>query len=153
MRFSRCASVHVTGRDKGDLARYVVPALLPESPVPPGEITATGAGGSGNNFIFAFRASNSSSDWNSGVILLRRYDHDGFLPSGLFQRLIGKALEWSQADVPPFLPTTSSTRDRAELYIGDQQFTITERSDINVIQVEVEKNPSAVHERLRFMLT
>lgn len=76
----------------------------------------------------------------------------GFLPSGLFERVIGKAVSWCQ--------TTSKTgmfnirnavlfRNMAVLYFGNQKFRLTLCQDLNCIRLDIDgEAPLVVHDRI-----
>jgi hypothetical protein len=133
---------------------YLVPSLLPA--LPPSESylvdepwTHTGY------FIFTIDKSLLSQPTLSPPILQSR----GFLPKGLFERLVCKVAVWSQY-------TTSSTSSSVLLnqtklyknlvvtYFGNQILRIRTRSDLNSIEFSVSgSNPTAVHRRLMDLIS
>lgn len=79
----------------------------------------------------------------------------GFLPSGLFERLICKAISWSQATslASDAVQISSLFKDEAILSFGLQRFRVIAMSRQNMIRVEVEgKSPLGVQARLRNLI-
>jgi serine/threonine protein kinase/GTPase SAR1 family protein len=76
----------------------------------------------------------------------------GFLPSGLFERLICKAVNWSQhtsADLFLTITVIALKRNVAILCYGNQEFRLIYRKKSNCIQVDVVgENPISIHKRL-----
>ena len=135
------------GGDDTTLLRYLVPALLPEGT----NDLATAAAGSadGHRFFVFFAVTGMISD-----DCLRHGDmrDKGFLPGGLFVRLVARLLVWSQDTT-----TACSWRcdqDSITLFFGAQQFHVTHRPDINAIQVRMfdRHTPLAIHARLKNIL-
>ena len=115
---------------------------------------------SGNNNGTSSGGGNSSH--SSAAITLDDCKKNGFLPSGLFERLICKAVSWSQHtslqhDVSPSSTSAlltmqiySLSKGEAWLTYGSQRFQMTLQSECNVIKVAVEgKSPVAVYTRLK----
>jgi hypothetical protein len=74
----------------------------------------------------------------------------GFLPIGLFPRLLGKAVSWSLTGGQK-LPTKQNypRRDQAKLAFGPHEYTMQELPEFNVVRVFVHgQNPTVVVERL-----
>eukprot|EP01041_Mallomonas_annulata_P000218 gene218-395_t len=77
---------------------------------------------------------------------------DGFLPSGLFERLIGRTLAWSQ-ETYDISGSFQLNKNQVTLFFGSQMFRLTEMRDINCIRVEVDgSSPNLVYARLTFFL-
>ena len=150
----RREEAEVNGGGDDTLLRYLVPALLPEtrSLLPEGT-NYTGAGsaeGEGHRFFVFFAV--------TGVIVsddcLRHGDmrDKGFLPGGLFVRLVAKLLAWSQDTTTA--RSWSCDKDSMTLFFGTQKFHVTHRPDINSIQVGMfdRHTPLAIHARLKTIL-
>eukprot|EP01041_Mallomonas_annulata_P005179 gene5179-10358_t len=129
--------------------RFVVPALLPLS-----DVSIELSNPMTHSFLFAFRAHNFDGldDLSASVVYGADLKSKGFLPNGIFQQLMSRAIAWSQ-ETYGFTTNYEMYQDIAILYVGNQQFRMIERPRINCIQVDVAGgSPLAVHERLRFML-
>ena len=74
----------------------------------------------------------------------------GFLPRGLFERLIGKVLSWHQKTCKAFrLRDLSLYQDQIVLSFSNQRFRLSIDYSTNVIVAEIlGHNPLAVHRRL-----
>ena len=133
----------VGGDGDGSLLKYLVPALLPE-----GTNTAADQA-DGHHFVVFFSVAGAISD-----DCLRHVDmrDKGFLPGGLFSRLVAKLLVWSHETTTAC--TWSCDKDSVTLYFGAQQFHVTHRPDINAIQVRMfdRHTPLAIHARLKNIL-
>jgi hypothetical protein len=79
---------------------------------------------------------------------------DGFLPGGLFVRLIGKAPAWSQDTTRAAGGTDTCYKRMFELSFGHQRFVVTHLHDENAIKVQLigPGTPLAVHARLEHLL-
>lgn len=137
---------------------YIAPALLPDcksaeedgrtfgikKPWPEVKISSS--------FYFLF--SIAKVLFQKSIISLKNCQELGFLPSGLFERLICKAVGWCQdTSVGSSVQTVDITglyKDEAVLYFGAQQFRLRLLNQYNMIEVVVQgESPVAVHERLR----
>ena len=131
------------GDGDGSLLKYLVPALLPE-----GTNTAADQA-DGHRFVVFFSVTGAISD-----DCLRHVDmrDKGFLPGGLFSRLVAKLLVWSHETTTAC--TWSCDKDSVTLFFGAQQFHVTHRPDINAIQVRMfdRHTPLAIHTRLNNIL-
>jgi len=82
----------------------------------------------------------------------------GFLPSSLFQRLICKAVNWSQLTTVEKSSSSEFSllevyKDVAVLRYGSQKFQLTNLVDKNCIRVDVEGlDPNPIYQRLRKQL-
>ena len=134
-------------------ATYLVPSLLP--------ICAdTGLSNrnqwSNNTFFFFFVISGTFV--NSKVMSWGEMEMSGFLPSSLFQRLICKAVNWSQLTTVEKSSSSEFSllevyKDVAVLRYGSQKFQLTNLVDKNCIRVDVEGlDPNPIYQRLREQL-
>jgi GTPase SAR1 family protein len=126
---------------------YLAPALLSEKELRCGSIVDS----SHHSFSFIFTPSNDLSQMPT--ITLDDCSKLGFLPSGLFEKLVSKAISWSM--------TTSNYVSRASLYncykncaelaFGNQRFRMMVDYDHNLITIHVldGNNPLSIHDRLR----
>ena len=125
------------------LLKYLVPALLPEGTNEVADQV------DGHRFVVFFSVTDTISD-----DCLRHSDmrDKGFLPGGLFPRLIAKLLVWSQETSTA--RTWSADKDSMTLFFGNQKFCVTHRPDINAIQVSMfdHHTPLAIHARLKHIL-
>ena len=136
-------------REEGDvdgdntLRKYLVPALLPEGTNEVADQV------DGHRFVVFFSVTDAISD-----DCLRHSDmrDKGFLPGGLFPRLIAKLLVWSQETTTA--RTWSCDKDSMTLFFGNQRFCVTHRPDINAIEVSMfdHHTPLAIHARLKNIL-
>lgn len=83
----------------------------------------------------------------------------GFLPSGLFEKLMGKAVMWAQS-TSATSSSGSSTRnfslkhDEAVVCFGCRRFRMKVRPDMSAIEVNIEgRHVRAVHQRLMDQVT
>ena len=125
------------------LLKYLVPALLPEG------TNNVADQADGHRFFVFFSVTDAISD-----DCLRHGDmrDQGFLPGGLFTRLVAKLLVWSQQTTTA--RTWSCDKDSMTLFFGNQKFHVTHRPDINAIQVSMfdHHTPLAIHARLKNIL-
>ena len=77
------------------------------------------------------------------------------LPVGLFERLVGRSIGWTlDTQVGINLDYMSLHKNSCGLFVGTQEFRITQNLDTNCIVVDVNgKSPIGVYERLKSMLT
>jgi GTPase SAR1 family protein len=140
---------------------YLAPALLPESAVvdqdPLDDFWFDVLLGA-NTFFFVFTASKQLEQ--ETTLTNDDLKTQGFLPSGLFERMICKAVSWSQqtsASVDSSAMFSMEVfelhKEQAILCFGNQRFRLTLHTAWNCMQVDVEgASPVAVHERLRNLL-
>ena len=137
--------VREEGEIDGDntLLKYLVPALLPEG------TNEMAESAEGHRFVVFFSVTDAIAD-----DCLRHGDmrDKGFLPGGLFPRLVAKLLVWSQQTTTA--RTWSCDKDSMTLFFGNQKFHVTHRPDINAIQVNMfdHHTPLAIHARLKNIL-
>ena len=94
---------------------------------------------------------------NSKVMSWGEMNMSGFLPSSLFQRLICKAVNWSQLTTVEKSSAEFSLlevyKDFAVLRYGSQKFQLTYLVDSNCIRVDVDGvDPNPIYQRLRKQL-
>ena len=122
------------------LLKYLVPALLPEG------TNEAVDNADVHRFVVFFSVTDTIAD-----DCLRHGDmrDKGFLPGGLFSRLIAKLIVWSQQTTTA--RTWSCDKGSMTLFFGNQKFHVTHRPDINAIQVSMfdRHTPLAIHARLK----
>lgn len=131
--------------------RYLAPALLPDQPTTPSSTTSSFQ----SSFYFIFAASAELT--RLSTITTADCRTFGFLPTGIFEKLIGKAVTWSlqtsnhiSSQQREEVQLHSIYKNHAELAFGNQLFSIAVLPDLNAIFVQVEgSNPVIVHDRLK----
>ena len=131
---------------------FVVPALLPAAPS--GMICGAEWGNRNEKdvltcyMVFSMSASFVSTTAISQNVLRTK----GFLPNGLFERLLGKCIAWSQkVSVTGCLRLGSMAlyKDMALLHFGSQTFRITPLYHLHCIRIDIEgSNPLPVMQRI-----
>lgn len=138
---------------------FVAPALLP-SPLSPvsvnGEPDCWNLESSTTAFYYLFTASKNIFETQIAFTWQDCHQH-GFLPSGFFERLICKAISWSQdTSLPSDAAQNLSSKlfkNEAILSFGSQRFRLVPIPRQNMIRVEVEGQcPLGVEGRLRDMI-
>jgi hypothetical protein len=102
-----------------------------------------------NACVFVFSVSKSFR--NNSTINMEDLKRDGFLPSGLFERVIGKAVAWSQSTSKETFHLSDALlfKDVAVLCFGRQRFRLTSYPMLGCMVVDIEgKSPISVHDRL-----
>ena len=104
-----------------------------------------------HRFYFHFSATVSSS---SDDCLHYSEMREGFLPGGLFVRLIGKVLAWSQDTTRSNTKNWTCHKHWMSVFFGPQEFRLTYLVDHNAIQVDIlgDGTPVAIHARLHSIL-
>ena len=122
---------------------YLVPALLP-----PSSSDGTWSDSQWSTCFLVFTTSEEFQQFTT--ISEKDLNMYGFLPSGLFERLIGKAVIWAQnTSANQSYTNFLLNHDEAILFFGSQRFRLKVRDDICSIEVNIEGlNPKAVHQRL-----
>jgi GTPase SAR1 family protein len=123
---------------------YLVPALLSKKNSHSGMISPI------HSFSFVFT---TSRILERKSILTKGDCHQyGFLPSGLFEKLITKAIGWSisTSDYVSRQALNNCFKDYAELAFGNQRFVMEVDYFHNLITVEVldGNNPLSIHDRM-----
>lgn len=140
---------------------YLAPALLPcrqladfsTPPATDSEPACWPLGNAETTFYFLFTASKELE--RHTIINWQDCQQYGFLPSGLFERLICKAISWTHATTlaSDAVQISSLFKDEAILSFGLQRFRLVALMRQNMIRVEVEgKSPLGVHARLRNLI-
>jgi hypothetical protein len=129
---------------------YLAPSLLPQ-----GNNHHLPVGDCSHNF-FSFIFATKKYLKQKYVFTLTDCNKLGFLPNGLFEKLISKAISWSM------ITSNYISRDNlyhcfknsAELAFGNQRFVMKVDYDHNLITVTVLEgnNPLAIHDRLRDLI-
>ena len=130
---------------------YVVPALLPATEGSP-IIFQNVKWNLINNFYscyFVFSTATDLSNLQSIPLLVLR--KECFLPRGLMERLIGKAVKWSQlTNIANLYDDARLYRNYAVLCYGRQQFRLVCIPEINCIRLDIEgEHPLPVYNRIR----
>jgi hypothetical protein len=136
-----------TGADS--VTQYLVPTLLsPASPEDPAVVEWTDRPFMSCYFVFTLHDDLQCSNTLTSAELRT----SGFLPTGMFERLLGKALSWSQETTRSGSINVQSVllhKDLAVLSFGGQRFRFVNCADIHCIRVDVEGcNPLGVVQRL-----
>jgi heat shock protein 1/8 len=138
-----------TGNHSASEIVYLAPALLPDRPKndsPKKELLSS-------QFHFLFSA--STEFIRSSNISLEDCRKHGFLPHGLFEKLLSKLIAWSVATSNFVTRETlyGCFKNYAELAIGNQSFTVSVDYEFHLISVSVHgNNPAVVHDRLKKLL-
>ena len=111
------------GNEKTDL-KYLVPALLSEGARDDSDVVI------GHRFYFHFSATLSGS---SDDCLQYKDMKEGFLPGGLFVRLIGKVLGWSQDTTLSKAKNWTCHKHWMSVFFGRQEFRLTYLVDHNAM--------------------
>jgi GTPase SAR1 family protein len=135
---------------KAKATEYLVPALLPplkEAAAVEQDAVARSEEYA-NTCYFVFSCSNALAE--SSMLTVRDAENHGFLPRGLFERLICKAVEWCRdTSAVQSLQSQPLFQDAAVLAFGNQRFRMRAFHAQNCIQVDFARgNPLAVHQRL-----
>lgn len=134
---------------RGGAVEYLVPALLPLMTVRPDGYCWTSSEWSTCHFVFT-----TSPRLGDDESIIEKSDLDkyGYLPDGLFERLIGKAVNWAQttrlkSSIEHIV--LELCRNEAILQFGAKRFRLVLRSDLSTIEVNYEgKAVKAVHKQL-----
>ena len=116
---------------------YMVPALLPfDTPSfqPEQELRRTEY----STCYIVFASPNLS--WTNLPVTSEYLRSNGFLPPGVFERLIGKAVKWTQVTSPEE-SLLCMTRTKANLLFKRRKFWLTLRTDLCSIEVNFEGPP------------
>lgn len=135
--------------DKYGSKQYLVPALLPPTSEESKALYSRWTDSSYQSFAFIFTTSKELA--LSSTITCDDLRKFGFLPSGLFERVVGNSVAWSQTTTKMAnnLSGLVLNKEQAILVFGRQRFKLTLCNEIHGIWVEVEgKNPIVVQERL-----
>ena len=147
--------VPIRDDDRHNIHRFFVPVLLPN--VSHSDLLKPAAAWGGDTskvvrtcyFVFSL-----DPDLASQITLeAAELKFSGFMPNGLFERLIGRCLQWGSTIAKDGKLNTNEmmlNRDRATMSFGGQSFSIIPHYRLNCIRVESEGlNPLTVTRRLR----
>jgi GTPase SAR1 family protein len=125
---------------------YLVPALLP--PLPNGSDELSLADDVAHSCLFVFTCSAELLGRN--MVTFEDTEALGFLPRGLFERVLCMAVEWCRdTSAVQSLQSQPLFQDAAVLAFGNQRFRMRAFHAQNCIQVDFARgNPLAVHQRL-----
>jgi hypothetical protein len=134
----------------GTISQYLVPTLLaPASPNDPNVTSWTDGVFSSCYFVFTLTEELGLSP----TVMETDLKSLGFLPGGMFERIVGKALSWSQdTAVGSSINLQSSLlhKDVALLAFGRQRFRLVHCADIHCVRVDVEgAHPIGVQQKLQ----
>jgi GTPase SAR1 family protein len=148
VKFGLLVPLH--GDASGPVAQYLVPTLLtPASPEDAFIVNWTSAEYSTCYFAFTLSPDLGRFSTVTGAELRAA----GFLPGGMFERIVGKALSWSQdtsVDAAIDLQSVILHKDVAVLAFGRQRFRLVNCADIHCVRVDVEgAHPIGVQQKLQ----
>ena len=133
--------------DNNDIDEYLVPPLLLVRP--PHEMDRRAENVVKSVFFYAFSTNGVLN--GKPAATLQDYSELGFLPRGLFERLITKAVSWSQSTLDRFrlLEDVVMYKDEVALYFGSFRFIVRSHERFNLIEVLVDHDhPVCIHDRL-----
>ena len=140
IKFGLLVRLHSGVSDKEE---YLVPALLPPA--------IEGAAWSDSQWHTCYLVFTTSEEFKQyTTISTTDLKLLGFLPLGLFERLVGKAVVWSQSTSAHENYTSFLLKqDEAVLFFGSKRFRLKMHLDMSVIEVNIEgQDPRIVYERL-----
>jgi GTPase SAR1 family protein len=148
VKFGLLVALH--GDAAGPVAQYLVPSLLtPASPEDCFIVNWTTAEYSTCYFAFTL----SPELGRSSTVTDAELRAAGFLPGGMFERIVGKALSWSQdtsVDAAIDLQRVTLHKDVAVLAFGRQRFRLVNCADIHCVRVDIEgAHPIGVQQKLQ----
>lgn len=112
--------------------QYLVPALLPETR------PATHSMEAKLTCFLACAAEDRMDAWErAGVVSLSEVTHKGFYPSGLFPRLLGKAISTMQQTSNRPVESMDLSADCAEVLYGKYLFRLTNARDEGCVRLEI----------------
>ena len=132
---------------------YLAPALLAEKNEDTNILVAPTDNDQDKSRVFSFVFTPSKDLGQMTTITLEDCSKLGFLPSGLFEKLIAKAVTWSMktSNFINRFSLYSCYKNYAELAFGNQRFHMTIDYYHNLISIWVidGSNPLGVHDRLK----
>jgi GTPase SAR1 family protein len=134
----------------GAVTQYLVPTLL--SPAPSNDLNVTSwTDAAFSSCYFVFTLSDELSQ--SSTLTEADLKSAGFLPGGMFERLVGKTLSWSQDTAVGHtfdLRSVLLHKDVAVMAFGRQRFRLVHCTDIHCVRVDVEgAHPVGVQQKLQ----
>ena len=129
--------------ERSDTEEYLVPALLR-----PSMDSAEWSDSQWHTCYLVFTTSKELDQ--SATLLATDLRLFGFLPLGLFERLVGKAVVWAQnTSIHQSHTNFLLTQNEAILFFGSKRFRMKVHLDMSIIEVNIEgKYPRTVHKRL-----
>ena len=135
---------------EGPVTQYLVPTLLKPAPLHDANVADwTDLSVASCYFVFTL----SEELVQSSTVTEAELKGEGFLPGGMFERIVGKALSWSQdtaAGCTYDLKSALLYKDVAVLAFGRQRFRLVHCVDIHCVRVDVEgSHPIGVQHKLQ----
>ena len=112
---------HQGSEGYGSAVRYLIPAILPER-----ELDVDGVATKAClTFFLVFATADVLASWESrGHVTAREVRREGFFPSGVFSRILGRAVAWSQATTGSGVENMELGQGSATLSYGRHVFTL-----------------------------
>jgi GTPase SAR1 family protein len=134
----------------GPVSQYLVPTLLAPAAVNDANVVNwTDGAFSSCYFVFTLSAELEGAS----TVTEAELKSAGFLPGGMFERIVGKALSWSQDTAVGCVFDLQSAllhKDVAVLAFGRQRFRLVHCADIHSMRVDVEgAHPIGVQQKLQ----
>jgi hypothetical protein len=151
-KFGLLVPIDLQDSDSQLVEQFVVPALLP--PAPAGQLRSRQDWGDGRSstcscYIVFTLKSGMKTETSINIDDLKT---KGFMPSGLYERVVGGCLSWSQAVSENGyirLEEVAMFSDRAVLSFGSQTFRIVPLPELNCMRLDIEgANPLPVMSRV-----
>ena len=134
--------VPLSGSNAG---QFIVPAMLPtcsNSPIQPFDMSCS--------CVFAF--SIDSSIVNQTIVKQSELSLSGFLPSGIYERIVGRTIAWCE-QTSLGVEIDYLQREEIVLTFGKQTFKLQYLPHMHSIRLEINgNNPKSVHSRLLDMI-
>jgi GTPase SAR1 family protein len=134
---------------------FIVPALLTPAPLARSEGVHDWTDSPVSSVYFVFTLSDDKLQSNC-AISERDLKGDGFLPGGMFERIVGKALSWSQDTAKGGRLNLRSVllhKDVAVLAFGRQRFRLVHCADIHCVRADIEgTHPLSVMHKLQVLV-
>jgi len=135
--------------DCGEVTQFIVPTLLPRARMDdPSIVQWSTAACSSCYFVFTLDEELCSN----AIVSESDLKKVGHLPRGTFERIVGKALSWSQRTAKASTLNLQSVilhQDNAVLSFGMQRFRLVLCNDIHCVRIDIEgEHPLAVHQKI-----
>jgi GTPase SAR1 family protein len=141
--------VPLRSEGEGPVTQYLVPTLLSPAPLSDPNV-ANWADGPYSSCYFVFTLAEELGQ--SSTVTEAELKSAGFLPGGMFERIVGKALSWSQDTARGCsidLQRVMLHKDMAVLAFGRQRFRLVQCADIHCVRLDVEgANPVGIQQKL-----
>ena len=130
---------------------YLVPSLLSDAPIISSpRLLPLAAYQSKCVLVFSIDDSFDELSTTKSSYSLSEIQRDALLPSGLFMRVLGRAVAWSQQTSGATVDSMLLSAGSASLVFGSQNLRLTECRAERFISLEIEgQNPSAVLVRIK----